>query len=97
MKQQRWHSTRAKLKKKFLAMGVTACQMCGRTDYLSFAHRLKRRFITTQEELEVVALLCMDNPNGKGCHNKLEHGPKEVMYEVITKLYEQREGIAVSE
>ena len=61
--------------------------MCGRTNYLSFAHRLKRRFITTDEELEIVALLCMDNPDGKGCHNKLEHGPKDVMFSTITELH----------
>src|SRR5688572_30811423 len=95
-----WNRTRAKLKKKFLALGITRCQMCGRTDYLSFAHRLKRRFIGTQEELEIVALLCMDNPDSKGCHNKLEHGPKNVMFRVITELHSQIEQgaeIAVSE
>lgn len=68
-------------------MGVTSCQMCGRTSYLSFAHRLKRRYVTTQEELEIVALLCMDNPDAKGCHNLLEHGDKEVMFATITELH----------
>lgn len=63
--------------------------MCGRTNYLSFAHRLKRRFITTDEELQIVALLCMDNPDGKGCHNKLEYGPKQVMFDTITELHNQ--------
>lgn len=65
--------------------------MCGRHDYLSFAHRVKRRYITTESELSIVALLCMDNPEAKGCHNKLEHGPKDVMYEKITELYGQLE------
>ena len=38
----------------------------------------------------MVALLCMDNPDGKGCHNKLEYGPKDVMYDTITNLYMSR-------
>src|SRR5688572_13394179 len=91
MKVAVWNRTRAKLKKKFLEKGVTQCQMCGRANYLSFAHRLKRRKITTQEELEIVALLCTSNPDGKGCHDRLEYGPPEVMFETITRLHEQIE------
>ena len=89
-KVDKWNRVRAKLKKRFYAMGITFCEMCGRTDFLSFAHRLKRRFITTDEELEMVALLCMDNPQGKGCHNKLEHSSHEEMFERITEIIRTR-------
>jgi hypothetical protein len=86
-----WAYTRSKLKKKFAAIGITCCEMCGRHERPSFAHRLKRRYITTREELETVAVLCMDGPYGKGCHTKLEHSPKEVMYDTITQIIESRE------
>jgi hypothetical protein len=85
-----WNRVRAKLKKKFLAAGITFCEMCGRHDYLSFAHRYKRRFITDETELEMVALLCMDGPDWKGCHNKLEHSPHETMYKTITEIINGR-------
>jgi hypothetical protein len=91
-KSKQWDRTRAKLKKQFEAMNVVTCEMCGRSNFLSFAHRLKRRHILTDEELEMVALLCMDGPHGKGCHTKLEHGPQEEMYDKITELIERRKG-----
>lgn len=84
-------NARQKLKKRFFEMGITACEMCGRTDYLSFAHRLKRRFITDERELEMVALLCMDNPNGRGCHNRLEHSSHQEMFDRITEIIQRRE------
>lgn len=86
----KWDSARAKLKKQFREMNIVTCEMCGRSDALSFAHRLKRRYVTTDEELCTVALLCMDFMGRKGCHNKLEHGPKDVMFDTITKLIENR-------
>ena len=85
-----WNTTRAKLKKQFAAIGVTRCEMCGRGERLSFAHRLKKRFITTQQELEQVALLCMDGPYGQGCHTKLEHGPKQEMFDKISEIIRER-------
>jgi 4-hydroxy-3-methylbut-2-en-1-yl diphosphate synthase IspG/GcpE len=85
-----WDRIRAHLKREFEQLGITACEMCGRTNFLSFAHRLKRRFITDDRELAMVALLCMDNPDGRGCHNLLEYGPKEEMYARITAIIEKR-------
>jgi hypothetical protein len=90
MKVSQWTNARRKLKKQFERMGITSREMCGRTDALSFAHRMKRRYITTKEELETVALLCMDFVDRRGCHNKLEHGPREVMYERITEIINNR-------
>jgi 4-hydroxy-3-methylbut-2-en-1-yl diphosphate synthase IspG/GcpE len=89
-KTAKWDRIRAELKKQFAAMNLIVCEMCGRTNFLSFAHRLKRRYITTDEELKTVALLCMSNPDGEGCHTKLEHGDKQVMYDTITEIIERR-------
>ncbi len=85
-----WDKVRAQLKTDFESRGITSCEICGRTSYLSFAHRLKRRKITDSTELRVVALLCMDSPDGTGCHNRLEFGPPDVMYEVITSIWLNR-------
>lgn len=85
-----WASTRRELKTKFEEMGITRCEArlsthCGGSNYLGFAHRYKRRFITTQEELETVALVC------NYCHDKLELLPHEEMKELVDLLIEGRE------
>ena len=90
MKTAIWNKVRSQLKKEFSAKGIEFCEMCGRRDYLSFAHRLKRRFITDEVELKMVALLCMSNPDGIGCHNELEHSSHEKMFEEITRIIENR-------
>jgi hypothetical protein len=79
-----WSYTRKKLKPRFERMGITRCEMCGIGNYLSFAHRLKRRFILTKEELETVALLCTP------CHTKIEHSGHDEMYQAVTKIIENR-------
>lgn len=89
MKAKVWDRVRRQKKLQFSNAGIEWCQMCGRHDYLSFAHRVKRREITDEQELGIVALLCMSNADQVGCHNVLEHGPKEVMYQTVTKFYEQ--------
>lgn len=45
---------------------------------------MKMRYITDEQELAIVALLC-----NWPCHEQLEHGPKEVMYETITRLHQE--------
>lgn len=85
-----WNKVRAELKKEFEALGIVQCEMCGTSDFLSFAHRVKRRKITTPEELRMVALLCMDSPRGQGCHNKLEFSPPDVMYDTISLIISNR-------
>lgn len=79
-----WSRLRAKLKIEFAEMNVTRCEMCNADNFLSFAHRLKRRFITTDEELRQVALLCIP------CHEKLEYGDKQVMFDKISEIIERR-------
>lgn len=83
-KATKWDRVRAELKKEFEAKGIVTCEICGRSDYLSFAHRLKRRFITDEEELRQVALLCEKH------HANLEYGGHDRMYAEITKIIARR-------
>jgi hypothetical protein len=79
-KVDKWNKVRAELKKEFERLGVTYCEMCGGSFALSFAHSLKRRFITTDEQLREVALLC------QACHTQVEHSGHENMRDAITRI-----------
>lgn len=72
-KTRQWDNTRRKLKEQFERAGIVRCEVCNGTFALSFAHRLKRRFITDQQELETVALLCQI------CHNEVEYAGHDEM------------------
>lgn len=72
----------ALLKKRFEEMGITSCEICNTNDYLSWAHRKKRRFYNSVEELSdfnEVLLLCV------WCHTKLEFD-KELTEHWFSKL-----------
>jgi hypothetical protein len=83
-----WEKTRAKLKVVFEAAGITTCEVgaeqCCVDNLLGFMHRLKRRNITTQQELETVALGCWN------CHSILERMPERRMFDVITQIIADR-------
>ena len=82
-----WTKIRRELKRDFERAGVTYCQICGSQGGvlgLSFAHRLKRRFIHDPIEKRMVALVCT-----YPCHEKLDLGPKDVMYETVTRLNQE--------
>lgn len=81
-KSKAWDNARRKLKRIFENSDRTFCESCGSTFGLTFAHRLKRRFITTDAELLYVACLCLD------CHNAVETLPHEQMYDRITAIRE---------
>ena len=62
------------LKEKFERKGITRCEICGSNQWLTFMHRLKRRYYTSLEELSdinEVILACMK------CHQKYEFDRKE--------------------
>jgi hypothetical protein len=86
----RWEAARRQLKVKFERTGVTRCEVCNAAFPLGFAHRLKRRLITTDDELMTVALLC--NP----CHERIEFSGHEQMFRRINEIIEQRAARAVS-
>lgn len=83
-----WDKARAELKKEFMEMGVTTCEFRGRecmhNDGLTFAHRAKRRFITTPAELRRVALLCYV------CHQAIEGLGHKPMFDIITFIISHR-------
>lgn len=79
-----WDRVRAKLKKQFFDLGIVRCEQCGTDSFLSFAHRLKRRFITDEAELMTVALLCVP------CHQVIEHSGHESMYEAVSRIIDNR-------
>ena len=61
---------------------VTRCEMCGADNFLSFAHRQKRRYYNSVEELSNPSeflLLCVP------CHQKIEYS-KEKTEEAFKKL-----------
>ena len=61
--------TNRKLAEMFLKKGITHCENCGSTWALTWAHRMKRRYYSTVDELtdfDQVALLCVR------CHNAIE-------------------------
>lgn len=91
-KTKQWDKVRAELKKEFYDKGIISCEICGYADALSFAHRVKRRYIAKDDEAELrcVALLCMDIGTHKGCHNLLEYGDKQVMFDVISEIIANR-------
>lgn len=78
-----WERVRRDLKREFSAAGITRCESCGSSFGLTFAHRLKRRFITTPEELRCAALLCHT------CHEGVENTKHEQMFRMVTKIIER--------
>lgn len=86
-KTRQWEKARAELKKDFDRMGIRHCEGCGSTFNLSFAHRLKRRFIVTEDELRQVALLCVP------CHQTIEQLTHSEMFAFINQLIEKREAV----
>ena len=83
-KAREWERVRAELKKAFEAAGIVRCEVCGTDENLGFAHRLKRRHITTEAELRVVALLCNRD------HDALELLGEEKMRPAIEAIIQRR-------
>lgn len=58
------------LKKKFTELQIFSCEICGTNDYLTFAHRKKRRFYRTVDELsDFNEVLLLDIK----CHQLIEY------------------------
>lgn len=85
-----WDRTRRKLKIAFERAGITSCEImesswCTGDHNLSFAHSLKRRFITTQAQLEEVVLCCVN------CHENIEALGHKRMARTIRTMITARE------
>lgn len=63
--------TNKQLKQLFLDKGITNCERCGNDNFLSFAHKHKRRWYYDKPELladfNQVLLLCIP------CHQQIEY------------------------
>lgn len=84
-KTNRWNYVRQQLKTEFTRKGIYFCEICGTTEALSMAHRLKRRFITDDQELRTVAILCLRD------HEIIEKLPHQEMFDRITEIIQNRE------
>lgn len=85
LREKEWKRIRPQIKEKFYQAGIISCEICGSGQFLSFAHRLKRRFITSVTELNVVALLCQID------HSFLdERAGHEEMFRVITEIRDRQ-------
>ena len=86
-KTREWDRLRAKLKIRFAAIHLITCEFryegCWKYNGLTFAHIKKRRNLRP-EELEIVALACLN------CHNILELMPEKKMTEAIMAVIKKR-------
>lgn len=78
-----WQKCLKILKKEFESRGITRCEVCGKDNFLSFAHLHKRRWYYGQEELlkdfNQVLLLCVPD------HQLLEYN-EELTKETFQRL-----------
>lgn len=83
-----WIPLRAKAKVAFERAGVTTCEVqrpgCWRDNGLGWAHSLKRRHITTEEQRREVVLSC------NACHDSIEILPEDVMYRIVREIILRR-------
>jgi hypothetical protein len=84
-KTRAWERARRKLKTLFEKQEIVRCEKCGADNFLSFAHRFKRRHIVDETELMTVALLCVP------CHESFERLPEYQMCQKITEIIANRE------
>lgn len=83
-----WVNARARLKKKFLAIGITSCELgyegCTPTDFLSWAHGKKRRHLVGDELETLVCLSCLN------CHTRIERMPEAAMEAIVRSVISER-------
>lgn len=87
-KVREWAAYRRRLKCIFVGLGVTICELrlpgCMVDNGLGFAHALKRRHITTHEDMMRVALLC------NFCHSIIELQGEAKMSRIIDSIIARR-------
>ncbi len=80
---KQWVRIRNELKKRFAAVDLTRCEVCGSRFGLGFAHRKRRRYCD-EAELHICALACST------CHDDIDgHGPDH-MYETVNNIIYNR-------
>ncbi len=85
-KTKSWERARRKLKKIYADIGITTCEIrfpgCKNNNFLTFAHRYKRRDPRCKHDLNGTVLACIY------CHNKIEYNR-----ELSEKMFERLRGI----
>ena len=82
-KGREWENARRKLKKIYYAKEITTCELmfegCFASNFLSFAHRYKRRDPRCKHTFEQTILACIN------CHNKIEYNKEltEQMFSIL--------------
>lgn len=86
-----WAAERAKLKVRFLAAGITTCELRGRLEhectydnFLGFAHDAKRTKLAPGDLSRVILI---DN----NAHDIIEHWPHEEMKKIVNDTIAARE------
>lgn len=83
-----WVNARARLKRKFLAAGITSCELqypdCAGDNFLGFAHGRKRRHLQ-DGELESLVILACNN-----CHDRIERMSPEGMLAIVQSTIADR-------
>lgn len=86
-KTKAWNNARAKIKKQFMAWGITTCELklegCWKDNALGFAHLDKRRYLTA-EDLTKVVLTCTP------CHEQTEYIGRKEMRELLEAIIKDR-------
>lgn len=82
----KWIEVRKELVEQFASKGIDSCEAklfgCYGRYTAHFAHRMKRRYIKTEDELRFVAYLC------NNCDP--EYSQKDYLYLFVTKIVENR-------
>lgn len=83
-----WMRVRARLKRKFAALGITACELgyigCWKDEALGFAHGRKRRHLQGNEIEDLVILAC--GP----CHDRIETLGPAGMLAIVQSVIAER-------
>lgn len=85
-----WEAMKRKLKPAFERAGITSCEVklpdfCAGSYFLTWAHAVKRRFITTPEQLAEVCLSCAQ------CHIQIEAMSHAEMERIVREAIANRE------
>lgn len=83
-----WGYFRPLLKILFKGVGINSCELkldnCTGQMYPTFAHSLRRRFISTVDEMQTVILACIN------CHTKLDSLELDETESIVTNIIKRR-------
>jgi hypothetical protein len=78
------------LKQWFLDNGITYCESCSTTRFLTVMHALKRRFILTKEDYFRAAVICQPEHHFWEYGDSQNPGTHDRMAAFVDRIIEQR-------